>query len=261
MTFSVRSVVLLFALSFMVAACDSNETNDPEDSIGGLVMVVGGSGRTGRHVITELEQQGYIYRAMTSNAARAIEKHGAEIDWVEADVKDAELIARLMTDVDAVIVAIGASSGTGDNRPEMVDYGGVKNIVDGAKQHDVQHVVLVSSIGTGEADNPLNRLMGDVMMWKLKGEDHLRASGIDFTIIRPGTLTDKPGGQTPLRIAPAGTLPFGSVFTAREDVARVAVAALGQSEARNKSIDLVEDESLAPDAWREAFSSVPIDWP
>ena len=256
-----RRIGFFLALSFAIAGCDSNDGNSPEESISSVVMVVGGSGRTGRHVITHLEERGYIYRAMTSNAERAIAKHGAEIDWVEADVKDADLIARLLTDVESIVIAIGASTGTGENRPEMVDYGGVKNIVDGARQHEVQHIVLVSSIGTGEVDNPLNRILGDVMMWKLKGEDYLRASGIDFTIIRPGTLTDKPGGQTPLRIAPAGTLPFGAVFTGREDVARVAVEALGRPEARNKSIDLVEDESLALEAWRDGFSDAPVDRP
>jgi len=94
-----------------------------------------------------------------------------------------------------VVSAIGARGAKGPDRPEMIDYQGVANLAAAAAQAGIRHFVLVSSMGTTQADHPLNKLFGNVMIWKAKGEQALRDSGVPYTIVRPGGLVNEPAGQ------------------------------------------------------------------
>jgi len=76
-------------------------------------------------------------------------------------------------------------------------------------------------------------------MWKFKGEEAVRNSGVPYTIVRPGGLTDEPGGETSLDFR-QGDDRQGRV--SRADVARVLVAALSLPEAQNKTFELFGGE-------------------
>ena len=101
-----------------------------------------------------------------------------------------------MRGVDYVVSALG-SSGQRDpeNRPELVDYGGVKALAEAARSAGAKQFVLVSSIGVTHPDHPLNHTLDNVLQWKLRGEQAVRATGLPYTIVRPGVLTNDPGGS------------------------------------------------------------------
>jgi uncharacterized protein YbjT (DUF2867 family) len=148
------------------------------------------------------------------------------------------------------------------NSPEFVDYGGVKNLADAARAAGVRHLVLESSAGAGSGGGVtgvlLNLLSGDALKWKAKGEAHLRASGVPYTIVRPGGLTDDPGGKTGLALLQgdekSGRIP-------RADVAAVLVAALDNPAAVRKTLEVVTDAAAKPGAWRNGFSALRRDPP
>ncbi len=216
----------------------------------GTVLVAGASGRTGQLIVRMLADQGFEVRPLTTSASSARTRTGLDIDWLEVDVRDAAAVAAAMSGVDYVISAVGASEWRGANSPKYVDYGGVVNLVDAATAEGVRHFVLISSAAAGphreHRDNPRR---GYVLYWKTRGENHLRASGLDYTVLGPGRLADgDPDGHRGIVLQSRETYQRAKVV--RADVARVAVEVLSQPHARNRSFAIVNDDGASRDQWR-----------
>lgn len=225
------------------------------------IVVFGASGKSGRYILSELQQRNRSFIAITSNAARAREKVPGDYDWREVDVRDPDAVRAVLTDATAVISALGATSFKGANGPQFVDYEGVRNVVDAAVDAGVAHLVLISASGVTNPDHPLNKL-GDVMVWKLKGEDHLRASGLNYTIIRPGGLLDMAAGTHRLVLRQGDDLPYTSKLsvTSRADVAVLSIAALDDDAFGNVTLEAFNDRNFpADDSWRQQLDELVAD--
>jgi len=227
------------------------------------VLVAGATGRTGRLVLAQLKADGrFEVRALARDTGKAAREIGADYAWVAGDVTRPESLEAPMRGVAYVICAIGATERSGPNGPEFVDYGGVKNLTDAARRAGARQLVLVSSIGAGGEGGftrwILNLIGGDVLVWKARGEDYLRRSGLGYTIIRPGGLGDAPGGAVGLRLA-QGDTEFGDIT--RADTATVAIAVLGNAEATGKTFEVISDKDAPLNAWRKAFAGLKRDPP
>ncbi len=161
-----------------------------------------------------------------------------------------------MDGVSAVVSSIGAGRSDPSNGPEFVDYGGVKNFVEAATDSGVQQFVLVSSMGATQEDHALNKMFSNILIWKFKGEEVLRNSGIDYTVVRPGGLTDEAGGETSLLFQQGDT---GQGRIPRADVARVIVEALGKPEARGKTFEVISGDGPPATDFREQFAALKED--
>lgn len=225
---------------------------------GKTVLVAGANGKTGVQLVKVLQARGYKVRAMVRDRGKAGDL-GAAVEVVEADVTNPDTLAVAVSGAAFVVSAIGAGSTTPPNNPENVDYQGVANLADAAKAAAVRHFVLLSSIGSGDAspDTPLNKVFGMVLMWKGKGEDHLRRSGVPYTIVRPGGLVDCEPGRTGLNVAPGDAKVAGRIC--RGDVALVMVDALTNPAATGKTIALVSDDQLPVGAWKKAWAAISKD--
>lgn len=227
-----------------------------------LVVVFGATGRTGRLVLEELRRQpGWAVRAVARDPARAAAAGlGPLAQWVPGDVTRPDSLPAALRGARFVICTVGGTERSGPNSPEFVDYGGVRNLADAARAAGVRQLVLVSSMGVesggGVVGWVLNLLSGDALDWKLKGENYLRASGVPYTIVRPGGLTDKAGGTTGIRFQ-QGDEGMGSIT--RADVAAVVVASLGEPEALGKTFEIRADDALPPTAWRQSFRGLARD--
>lgn len=226
------------------------ETNLP------LVAVLGASGRTGAHVLEELKARGGNVRALSRNIEKAKEKVSGDYEWVYADVTKPETLTTALQGVDILISTVGS---TGGDNSELIDYKGSINFVDAAKESGVKHIIYMSSIGAGGAENfstvILNLVTGKAMKWKSLGEDYIRNSGIDFTIIRPGGLRGDPG-TLGIRFEQGDKI-IG--WIPRGDVASVLVESMFNSDALNKTFEVINDESLALDSWRDEFKNLETD--
>ncbi len=213
-----------------------------------VVLVAGASGDTGQHIVRRLLDEGYQVRPLTTNAFSARERTGLDIEWVEADVRDQAQVVSVMEGVDYVISSIGSRDWRGPNSPRYVDFGGVRNLVDAARGAGVEHFVLISSAAAGpHRDHRESPRLGYVLYWKTRGEAHLRASGLDYTIIGPGGLVNGPAARSGIRLS--SRVEYRRGLIARADVARLAVASLTVPFARNKSFAVVNDDELGPDDW------------
>ena len=224
-------------------------------------MVAGASGRSGRYVMEQLQEQGYLPRGMTRNIERAAKNVPGDYEWVQGDAKDPSTLMAAVEGADYVICTIGTQEVKGPNAAEFVDYGGVKNLVDASITAGVKHFVLMSSQGATDdsPENPLNKMLGNVLIWKLKGEDHLRASGLNYTIVRASALEGvkyEPG--TVGLLFDQGDETIGAIH--RADAATVMIAALSNPDADRKTFELFGVEDGPADNWQgSAFAALVAD--
>ncbi len=223
-----------------------------------LVLVAGATGRTGKLVVEQLVAKNYRVRALVRDIAKAKAEMPSVVEVVVGDVRDPATLVPAMKGVKYVISSIGA----GGLKPEPgntsmeVDFQGNANLAAAAKTANVKQFVLVSSGGTTNwATNPM-AFMRPILEAKAKGEAALRASGVPYTILRPGGLVDDAGGKNAAAFA-GGEGPMGRI--ARADVATVCVAALGRKAALRKSIAIVAGKDAAPNNWDKDFKAISVD--
>jgi uncharacterized protein YbjT (DUF2867 family) len=239
--------VLLMVIGGSAGAAEAQRT----------LLVAGGSGKTGSEVVRTAQAQGYAVRATTRDAARARAEFPG-VEWFEVDVREPATLVAPMQGADIVVSAIGASVWEGPESPEFIDYGGNVNLIDAAKAAGVDYFVLISSGSAGShRDQSQSTRLGGILKWKTMAEEHLKASGIPYTIIGPAGLTTDPAGQKGLRAVRREN--YQSSYVARADVARVAVDAPTNPAATRRSFALYNDGGAMIDTWREDLAGMAPD--
>jgi len=245
------------ALALTLAACASTTGAENGAKSGKqLVFVAGATGGTGRALVTNLQAQGYAVRAFVRDAGKARVVLGDNVEFITGDVRDIDTIRPAMAGVTYAISAIGASRSDPENGPEAVDFGGVANLANAAAEAGVKQFVLVSSSGVTQEDHFLNKVMNNVLLWKFKGEEALRNSGVPYTIVRPGGLINTPGGKESLVFAQGDTT-AGRI--SREDVALICIAALGNPAAVGKTFETYSTEEPGNNNWDVMFGALDAD--
>jgi len=227
----------------------------------GTVLVIG-AGRTGAPLAKILLDEGYKVRVLMRNTNKPSELPAAA-ERVQADVTKPETLPAALKGADYVISTVGA---TGGETPEEVAFKGVANLAQAAKAAKVKQFVLMSSTFAGASD-PVVRISstdtfpqgkyGMVLMWEGKGEEALRASGVPYTIVRPGHLSICEPGKAGLKVAnPEGLV---GEHSCRADIALVMAATLNNKDALGKTIGVVTDSKAQPGAWKADFAKVKKD--
>ena len=204
-----------------------------------IVLVAGSHGATGQLLIPLLARGGHTVRAMVRDPAQApaVEALGGEplIADLEGECGDAA------AGCDAIVFAAGAGAGSGTARKETVDYGGAVKLIDAATAHGARRYVMLSAQRAedpesydGDSDS-----MRAYLLAKARADDALRASGLDYTIVRPGTLTNEPGAG---RVEAAPVIARRGEIT-RADVAEVMAATLELANTVGKTFDLLSGET------------------
>ncbi|KAF6252548.1 pyridine nucleotide binding protein [Scenedesmus sp. NREL 46B-D3] len=221
------------------------------------VFVAGSTGNTGRRVVQQLRAAGYKVRAGVRDARKA-QSLGFALDSgisiVEADVtKDARSLEAAIGDAQAVICATGFS-GLNPLNVGAVDEKGTINLVNAAKARGVSTFVLMPE---EQQELQILNLLGGVLDRKLAAERYLRASGLRYTIVRPGGLRSEPAAEVGRLIVSREDSLFGldsdpGRAISRDTVAEVLVAALQQPAAANMVLEIVSSPTapeLPQDKW------------
>lgn len=222
------------------------------------ILIAGATGGVGQQLIGKLLAQGQTVRALVRDVTQGNALFGAHegLQLVGGDVRETVSLPRAVIGVRAVICAIGARVPVGANSPEKIDYEGVRNLVLAARNASIGRVLLVSSLGVTHPDHPLNNF-GRVLDWKLKGENVLRNSGLIYTIVRPGGLTDEPGGQAALRVDQGDRLSGGRI--SRSDVAAVCLAALDDLGTYHTTFEVIAEAGTPPTNLSTLFATLKTD--
>jgi uncharacterized protein YbjT (DUF2867 family) len=206
------------------------------------IVIAGGHGKIALLLERLLAGRGDQAVGLIRNPAHAADVHeaGAEAVICDLEAASAEEVAVLLSGAGAVVFAAGAGPGSGAPRKDSVDRAASVLMADAAGRAGVRRFVQVSSMGAGTPPRPgTGEVWAAYITAKTAAEDDLRARNLDWTILRPGGLTDAPAtgqirlGPPPL---PAGTIP-------RADVAAVIAALLDEPGTRHQTLELTGGDS------------------
>jgi uncharacterized protein YbjT (DUF2867 family) len=210
-------------------------------------LVIGGAGRTGRHIVDRLRRDGAAVRVLSRNPDRV--RGGVEA--IAGDITHSDSVAAAMRGVDSVVLVVeSAMNDDGSpNAPTAVHDQGTANVV--AAAADDVHVVMVSQIYITRPE--AFPAAAEVIGARGRGEQALRDSALAYTIVRPSWLTDDPGGRQALRLEQGDT---GDGQVARADVAEAVAQALTHPEARGKTFELYGEPGAPPADWAARFAAL-----
>jgi len=142
-----------------------------------MILVAGGTGTLGSRLVDRLLNHGLRVRILTRDASRVPQRDRDNLEVAEGDVRVRASLTQAMTGVETVVSTIHGFAGPGGVSPVSVDRDGNANLIDGAGAVNAA-VVLMSVIGAS-ANSPM-----ELFRMKHAAEQHLRASGVPWTIVR-----------------------------------------------------------------------------
>jgi uncharacterized protein YbjT (DUF2867 family) len=208
------------------------------------VVIAGGHGQIALRLARLLSARGERVRSVIRNPDHAgdVEETGASAVVFDLESGTSAELTETVRGADAVVFAAGAGPGSGPERKRTVDLGAAVKLIEAASSAGVRRYVMVSSIG---ADDPSggSEAMRPYLEAKGAADAALQASGLDWTIVRPGGLTNDPGTS---KVTVGPTLEYASI--ARDDVAAVIVASLDEPRTIGKTFVLVNGDTPIPTA-------------
>ena len=213
------------------------------------VIVIGGSGRTGKLVVEKLLAAEHVAVGTIRNSKHmaGLVKLGAEVALIDLDKSDFDDIVYAMKGADAVVFAAGSAAGESSE----LDRKGTLRTVRAAEKAGVKRYLSISSIGasTGLSTRSMDDEMKDYYRQKRAAGKHITTSSLDWTILEPGELTD--GGGTGKVLLSQEAINEESI--PREDVAAVTVALLEEPKTIGKVFQLTRGKSTIKTALKNAL--------
>jgi uncharacterized protein YbjT (DUF2867 family) len=206
------------------------------------IVVAGGHGQIALKLLRRLAERGDRARGLIRNPDHAADLEAVGAEPVLCDLEAEDDIARFVDGSDAVVFAAGAGPGSGPARKQTVDLGGAVKLIDAAKANGIARYVIVSSIGANHPERASGQ-MKPYIEAKAEADRRVAESGLDWTIVRPGGLTDDPGTGRVSVDGGRGRIP-------REDVAATLVAVLDTDGTIGRDFDLVGGDTPIEDAVR-----------
>lgn len=205
------------------------------------VLVIGANGQTGRIVCQILEKSDrYQPFAMIRHESQNNYFNNNNIKTVLGDLEDD--FSHAFKHTDKVIFAAGSGGNTGDDKTKAVDEIGAKKAIDYAQDAGIDKFVMLSSMGT---DNPSQmKSLQTYLEAKKAADEHLMASKLDYSIVRPGSLTNQKATheiKVSERLGQAGKIP-------REDVAFTLVYSLNKKHAPKSTFELISGDTPIEEA-------------
>jgi len=214
------------------------------------IVIAGGHGNIARTLTQELVRKGHAVTGLIRNEAHGADLmvDGATPVVVDLEQASADEVARVLTGADVAVFAAGAGANSGDARKMTVDFGGSVLLADAAEAAGVPRFVQISSIGAdlvrdGAVPAGMDEGFVAYLTAKLAAEDDLKRRPLDWTIVRPGSLTDDPAtGSVRLDTTEErGSIP-------RADVAAVLAELIGTGAAARETLHLISGSTPVTDA-------------
>ncbi len=198
------------------------------------VLVAGGHGQVALRLLELLAGRGPRGRGLIRNPDHAPDLEAVGADPVLCDLESDDPRPHLGS-AQAIVFAAGAGPGSGPERKKTVDLGAAVKLIEAAQELGVARYVMVSSMGAADPSSG-GDAMRPYLQAKKDADDALMASGLDWTIVRPGRLTDAPGTGT---VDAARALGRQGEIT-RDDTALVLLETLKRSNTIRVAFDVLE---------------------
>lgn len=211
------------------------------------VVIAGGHGKIALRLTRLLAEGGTHVDALVRSPGQAgdVEDAGARPVVFDLERDDADTAAKVLQGADAAVFAAGAGPGSGPDRKYSVDLRGSVLLGSAAEQAGVRRFLQISTMGAGHPPAP-----GSDESWeayldaKTRAEQDLRGRDLDYTIVRPGSLTDGAGTGL-VELAPP---PLGPGSVPRQDVAAVLAQLLATRAGYRMTLELRSGATRVADA-------------
>ena len=219
------------------------------------ILVTGGTGFVGPHVVRALRDGGHDVRALVREPGRAASLEGLGVELVVGDLSDAASLRAAVAGCEVVVHLVAILTGKPADF-ERVMTQGTRDLVDAAKAAGVRRFVLMSALGTSEATKDLVPYYG--AKWAM--EEAVRGSGLEHVIFRPSFVFGRDGGALAqflkiARLAPItpivgpGTQRLQPIWV--DDVAAYFAAGVERPEAANRTFELGGPDAVT---WNEFWA-------
>jgi uncharacterized protein YbjT (DUF2867 family) len=217
------------------------------------IVIAGGHGKIALLLERRLADAGHDPVGIVRNADHTadLEAAGARALVLDLEKTDVDTLAGHLDGADAVVFAAGGGGGSGAERKLTIDRDGAILLADAAEKAGVDRYVMVSAIGTDDFDPARAELPAEsdddvyqvYMRAKSEADADLRGRDLDWTIVRPGGLTDDAGTGlvTAATTVERGTIP-------RADVAEIIATALLEGTAVKTQFEVVSGDTTVSDA-------------
>lgn len=202
------------------------------------VVVIGANGQIGQHVVKELQQSDT--HSVTAVVRKEEQAEKLKVNNIQAIVADlegtVEDLAKAISGADALVFIAGSGGHTGPDKTLLIDLDGAVKTMEAAKQVGVDRYIMVSAFDADKRQT-WNEGIRPYYVAKHYADRLLEASGLNYTIVRPGGLVNKPS----IRKITVGVEAKPSTIT-REDVAHTLIATLANKKTYRRAFNLVNGE-------------------
>lgn len=205
------------------------------------ITVVGAHGSVAMLLHPILIERGHKVRGIIRKEEQVGDLRELGVEPVVCDIEETEDLSECVGKVDAVVFAAGAGPGSGAARKWSVDRDGAIKLIEAARENDISRYVMISAMGVNDPRG--NEVFQAYLKAKAEADEALRSSGLDYTIVKPGGLTDEPGN---------GKVSVGKDLESREipreDVAAVLAEILEIPGTAGHQFDVVSGEVSVSEA-------------
>ncbi len=216
------------------------------------IAISGASGKTGYRIAEEAIAAGHEVRLLIRKGS-ILPQTISDCETKTIDLGNKQSLDASLKGMDGLIIATGARPSVDLTGPARIDAIGVANQVDSCIRVNTKRIILVSSLCTGRWIHPLN-LFGLILIWKRIGEQSLEKSGLDWTVIRPGGLSEDEENLEKQGICYTGPDLQEEAYIPRRLVARCCIEAIKTQESIGRIIEVTSSRDLAQTTMKEAIA-------
>lgn len=208
------------------------------------VAIVGANGQIGQLLVKKMRQKGKFKPTAIirkPEQKKFFDQLDVPVILLDLESTVSELVT-LIKGFDAIVFTAGSGASTGPDKTLLVDLDGAVKIMEVAEKNDIKRFVMVSAIGAHKRER-WSEAIKPYFVAKHYADRVLKGSSLDYTIVRPGALTNhEPTGK----ISVGEDVPRGPI--SRSDVADVIIAVLENTNTIQKSFDVIEGDILIDEA-------------
>jgi uncharacterized protein YbjT (DUF2867 family) len=219
------------------------------------VLVIGGTRGTGLLIARLLSQQGRAVRVLARDPGRAATLLDPTVEIVPGDITHPDTLPPALGGVAHIVFTAGCRSGRPFGEAQIIatEYRGTLNTLAAAQREGFAgrflYMTASGVMRRSFASVALNLYKGNTLIWRRRAEAAIRASELDYTIIRTGVLLNRPGGQRAITLTQEA-LPLSPRYRiARADVAEAFVAALDHPKAKRATFEIAWGPGTRRETW------------
>jgi uncharacterized protein YbjT (DUF2867 family) len=222
---------------------------------GSPVLVIGGTRGTGKLIAERLLLLGVPVQVLARNASGARKRFPPEVEIIPGDLTKPRTLAPAIRGAGHIVFTAGCRSGrpASEAKIRAIEYAGTLETLGAAREAGFGgRFLYMTASGVGRPSllaSFLNRYKGNTLKWRSRAEEAIRASPLDYTIIRTGVLLNRPGGNRAVQVTQAA-LPLSFRYRiARADVADGFVAALTHPRTVRTTFEIVWGKGPRREGW------------